>query len=250
MTGIGEGTRTRIPPEDPEAVMRRDRVPRRGGRHAKHRQTSFWPLVRARLAAYDIPGCVAAVLANPDTYGHRFTPLQARVLVLKYSGGETHRNGDVADALGTTTAAVYSALRAAEAEARVLIDEWSPILAKLAAGATRASLSPEELRVHERCRKAKRGLLKPDSLPPMSGAPTTNVGRGRVEVRGRPVKPWDETERPGGHTKQGLRRAWNHDADNDAEAEAARRREDAADAVRNALRQWSREAGTSAGEDG
>jgi hypothetical protein len=233
----------RIPAEDPEAVMRRDRVPRRGGRRAKHRASSFWDLVNARRVAAEIPPHVAAVLDDPATYGHRFTPLQARVLTLKYANGETYPNASVAAALGTTTASVYSALRAAEREARVLVEEWTPIRAKLAAGATRASLPPEELRIHERCRKPKEGKVV---LGPMSGAALALGGTRPAEVHGRPLKPFDETEQPGGQTKEALRRAWDDGTDRDPlDLRAAEERREAR---RAALKRWGREAGTPSGE--
>jgi hypothetical protein len=232
--------RIRLQPEDPEDVRRRDRarlnVPKRA-RYSDARRRSIVTQWKAAATAHDVPPSVSIVLDDPNRYGHRFTPLQACVLILKYAQGGWSTDAHVAAQLGTTRDAVRSARVAAEREAAQLVSRWAPILDKLANGATVASLSPDERREYERCRKRKSGRATPGVIDARA------TGRGTVprrdEIGGRPVMPWhDTTQTPGGHSKRSLIAAWYRDLERDG-------RTGAEDAHELLMAELEREAGGS-----
>jgi hypothetical protein len=191
------GLRHSLPPEDPDAVRRRDLADDR-----RRRDTSnAWPRhsgafgnaadrgatstrQNARSAAYAAAHAgtpeVREVLANGKQYGRRFTPTQWAVLVLAYGEGRTDRR--IEKMLVLDHSNVRHARQAAEAIAHELVHEWKPALTKwqrIESGNARGeSLTAEERKVLKRHAEAKRGRAAvpgEQSWEPMP--PGSDVGR-------------------------------------------------------------------------
>jgi hypothetical protein len=172
------GLRHSLPPEDPDAVRRRDLSadrrrdtsnawPRHAGAFgnaADRGATSTRQNARsaAHAAAHAGTPEVREVLANGQRYGQRFTPIQWTILCLAYGEGRT--DSRIEKMLMLDHSNVRHAREAAEAIAYQLIHEWKPALEKwrrIEAGNTRGErLTPEERKVLKRHAEAKRGRAK------------------------------------------------------------------------------------------
>lgn len=131
------------------------------------------------------PRIIAAVLAEPELYGPRFTPLQWVVLVTRWRVlAPPLRNRDVARALNESPDTTRQATQAAEALAVELVDVWRPLLDRWRAG--ERDFTPEERACLDRNRKAKTGRRPVYGYagPPEATPPTDpDEGRSNVNLR-------------------------------------------------------------------